>query len=119
MGSDPLELPWRGGGEHNGPVGQVERRKQREPVVDQGLTVSDEELPAVGNDRAHPDQLVVVAAGHLKDREAPDPPSLVALIDRSSQQVVIERARTETHDDQARRSVFVTKGEGLEHQAST
>lgn len=110
MGADPLELTGSGCRKYDGPVGRVERRKHRGAVGDQRIAVGDEELPAVGDKRAHPGQSFVVTAGHFEDGEAPDASSFVALVDGSTQQVVIECARTEAHHDQARRSAFITKG---------
>ena len=65
MRSDALELGNSCGRQHHRPVRRIECWQQREPVVDQGLTVGDEKSSAVGHNRTHADKSLEVAARDL------------------------------------------------------
>ena len=91
MRSDALELGNSRRRQHHRPVRRIECWQQREPVVDQGLTVGDEKLSAVGHNRTHADKSVEIAARDLEHRESPHPPSFMALICGPAQQLVIQR----------------------------
>ena len=59
----------------------VERGQEREAIVDEFASVSDKQLSSLGHDRAKPGELVVVAVGYLENRETPEAPSVVTLLD--------------------------------------
>jgi hypothetical protein len=101
--------------EQDRPMGRVERWQEREAGVDQVDAIGDEELASVSHDGAHPGQPLEIAVQDLKNREAPDSPSVVTLRHRTRQKPVVECASTEPHNNETRRSGLVAKNHLLGH----
>jgi hypothetical protein len=72
MAADPFVQSGRRFREHNRPMGVIQRRKQREPVVGQRSAFGNKQLTSLSDLRPEADeQAIVVATGDFEDREAP------------------------------------------------
>jgi hypothetical protein len=115
MGPDSIELHRVGCCEQDRPMRRVERRQERKAIVNQLDAIGDEELPSVSNDRAHPGQPLEIAVRNLKNRETPDPPSVMTLRYGTREKLIVERASTEPHNNETRRRSLVAKNHLLGH----
>ena len=103
--------------QHDCPVRRVERWEQRETITDQIGALGNEELTAVGDDRAQTGELLKVATRNLKNGESPNP-TIVTLQHRALEAIIDEGTGTKSHHNKPRRRGLVPQNYLLVHTLS-